>query len=125
MPGFFYHLGYDLGRRLGPKVREANWLLRSLTGTEAEAIQAEAAVGRDLARSFAGQFGACPDGTLQDRVTDLGARLADHVQNRHRRFRFSVVEAPEMNAFALPGGFIFLTRSLVDLCDQDRHGLAF
>jgi predicted Zn-dependent protease len=125
MSGFFHSLGYNLGRVLGPKVREANWIFRSLTGTEAEAIRAETAVGRDLAQSFARQFEACPDRDVRDFLADLGTCLAGRLTNRHRRFCVSVVQAPEINAFALPGGFIFLTQSLVEFCDRDRHALAF
>jgi predicted Zn-dependent protease len=125
MPDLFYSLGYNLGRYLSPRLREANWLLRSLTGTEAEAIRAEFAVGRDLARSFSRQFGTCPDAVVNDLVTDLGTRLAHRVTDPHWRFTFAVVTAPEVNAFALPGGFVFLTRSLVEFCEQDRDELAF
>jgi len=42
MAGFFY----NLGRLVGPKVRKAEWVVRSLTGSEAEAVRAEQAVGR-------------------------------------------------------------------------------
>ena len=52
MAGFFY----NLGRMIGPKVRKAKWVVRSLTGTEAEAILAEQAVGRDLAQAFLEQL---------------------------------------------------------------------
>ncbi len=37
MAGLFYHLG----RLVGPKVRQANWVYRSLAGTEAESVRAE------------------------------------------------------------------------------------
>src|SRR5262249_908385 len=48
MPGFFY----QIGRLVGSNLRKANWVARSLAGTEAEAARAEHAVGRDLAASF-------------------------------------------------------------------------
>jgi len=47
MAGFFY----KLGRMVGPKVHKAEWVFRSLTGTEAEAIVAEQSVGRALAQA--------------------------------------------------------------------------
>jgi beta-barrel assembly-enhancing protease len=125
MPDLFYTLGYNLGRALSPRLRQANWLLRSLTGTEAEAIRAEFAVGRDLARSFSRQFEVCADPAVHDLVTELGTRLADRVTVPDWRFTFAVVTPPEVNAFALPGGFVFLTRSLVEFCERDRDELAF
>ncbi len=48
MSGLFY----NLGRKLGPKVRKAKWLWQSVTGTEADAIRVEHEVGRDLAREI-------------------------------------------------------------------------
>jgi predicted Zn-dependent protease len=35
------------------------------------------------------------------------------------------VNVPEVNAFALPGGFLFVTRPLLDLCGRDPHETAF
>jgi predicted Zn-dependent protease len=125
MPGFFYKLGYHLGRQVGPKLRQANWIVRSLTGTEEEAIRAERAVGRDLEQAFASQFEPCPDPAVRDLVTGLGSRLAGKVENREWRFRFHVVEAREVNAFALPGGVIFLTRSMTEFCAREENELAF
>src|SRR5262249_17295894 len=55
--GFFY----KLGRFLGHQSRKANWAFRSLTGTEAEAVRAETAVGHDLARDVLEQTEADPD----------------------------------------------------------------
>jgi len=125
MPDLFYTLGYKLGRALSPRLHEANWLLRSLTGTEAEAIRAEFAVGRNLARSFGQQFEVCAEPPVHDLVMELAARLVPHVTDPNWRFTFAVVTAPEINAFALPGGFVFLTRSLVEFCERDRDELAF
>jgi Zn-dependent protease with chaperone function len=35
------------------------------------------------------------------------------------------VAAPFANAFALPGGFVFITKPLLDLCNHDRNEIAF
>jgi predicted Zn-dependent protease len=40
-------------------------------------------------------------------------------------YNFEVIKGNQPNAFALPGGFIFITRSLVELCERDRDELAF
>jgi len=44
---------------------------------------------------------------------------------RRREFRFSLVRAGVSNAYALPGGFVFITEPLLDLCAEDRDELAF
>jgi predicted Zn-dependent protease len=121
MSGFFY----NLGRLVGPQLRKANWVYHSLTGTEADAVRAEYAVGRDLAWAMAQQMEVERDPDVARFLDDLGARLAACVADRDRRFYFRAVRAPEVNAFALPGGFIFLTRSLLELCDWDCDETAF
>jgi predicted Zn-dependent protease len=121
MAGFFYRLG----RMVGPRLRKANWVYRSLTGTAAEAITAEHAVGRDLAQAFLQQLETDGDPAVRARLDALGARLSACVRERRWRFQFLAVRAPEVNAFALPGGFIFVTRRLLAECGPDQDGLAF
>jgi predicted Zn-dependent protease len=121
MAGFFYHLG----KLAGPRIRKANWLFRSLTGTEAEAIQAEFQVGRDLAQAIPQEWELDPDPVTAQLLQEIGARLAGRVKNRHRSFAFQALQAEESNAFALPGGFIWVTRPLVELCERNPDELAF
>jgi predicted Zn-dependent protease len=121
MAGFFY----NLGRLVGPKVRKAEWVLRSVAGTESEAIMAEQAVGRDLARAFLEQLEPERDPAARQHLDSLAARLSAGLPDRRRGFRFLAVRAPEVNAFALPGGYVFVTRRLLDVCSWDHAELAF
>ena len=121
MGGFFY----NLGRTVGSQVRKAKWVYNSLTGTEADAIGAENEVGRDLAWAFVQQTPVVRAAAAERFLTDLGARLAGAVAVPGRRFRFALVEGAEPNAFALPGGYVFLTRPLLELCAGDAGETAF
>ena len=121
MANFFY----NLGRLVGPKMRKAKWVVSDLTGTEADAIAAEYQVGRDLAQSFLQQLAMEPDPAVQTILDDLGGRLTNCLKNRQRRFQFFAARSPELNAFALPGGFIFVMRPLLEFCYWDRDELAF
>jgi predicted Zn-dependent protease len=121
MGGFFY----NLGRAVGPALRKGRWLYESVAGTEADALRAEYAVGRDLAQAFLAEMQADPDPAARQLVHDLGATLAGRIRNRQWRFQVTSVLGREVNAFALPGGFVFLTRPLLDLCGGDRDELAF
>ena len=121
MDGFFYRLG----RLAGPAVRKGKWFWRSLAGSEADAIRAENEVGRDLARVFHEAFPPDPDDAARSLVHEVGTALAARVRNKLRRFSFAVVAAETPNAFALPGGYIFLTRPLLDLVERDRDEVAF
>jgi len=119
--GFFYRLG----RFLGNQSRKANWAFRSLTGTEAEAVRAEEAVGRDLARDVLGQVEADPDPDVARWLAEVGGLLAAAVGQKERSFAFRSLMVPEPNAFALPGGFIFVSRALLRLCQGSHDDLAF
>jgi beta-barrel assembly-enhancing protease len=121
MAGFFY----NLGRLVGPKVRKAEWVVRSLTGSEAEAITAEQAVGHDLARAFLEQMQPDHDPAARQHLDYLAARLTAGQPDRRRGFRFLAVRSPEMNAFALPGGYVFVTRRLIEVCSWNHDELAF
>ncbi|UCF16025.1 MAG: M48 family metalloprotease [Phycisphaerales bacterium] len=118
-------LFYNLGRKVGPQVRKVKWIWRSMTAAEADAIKIEHEVGRDLAHEVRSQLGRGRDPQVEQMLNDIGREVAGCVANKLRVFSFETLEGAEPNAFALPGGFIFVTISLADLCLRDRDELAF
>jgi predicted Zn-dependent protease len=121
MAGLFY----SLGRLLGPKVRKGQWIWESVAGSEADSLRAERQVGRDLAAAVRAETPPDADAAVRSLVGEVGARLARCVANKARRFDFEVLAGGEPNAFALPGGYVFITRSLVELCEMSPDELAF
>lgn len=121
MSGLFY----NLGRKVGPKVRKAKWMWLSATGSEADTIAVEYEVGQDLAREIRSQLGQNQEMQNTRMLNEIGQRLAGYVANRHRRFAFETIQGTEPNAFALPGGFVFVTKSLLVLCRHDPDEVAF
>ena len=122
---FLPRVGAWLGGQSRKPFRQAKWMWSWLAGTETEAIQAENEYGCECARQFASQFPGKAPREKQEVVAAVGSRLADAVKDRRRQFHFSLVRAGLSNAYALPGGFVFITEPLVDLCAQDRDELAF
>ena len=118
-------IGSLLGVRSRKPFRQAKWMWSWFAGTEAESLQAERDYGRECAREFAAQFPGRPAGAHQALVNTLGSRLAATVKDPRREFRFSVIAAGTPNAFALPGGFVFITEPLVHLCGHDEAEIAF
>jgi beta-barrel assembly-enhancing protease len=118
-------LGNWAGSQSRKPFRQAKWMWSWFAGSEAESLQAERDYGRECAREFAKQFsgGASPAG--QQLVAAVGSRLADAVKDRRREFHFQVAPSPILNAYALPGGFVFITDSLLNLCGHDRDETAF
>src|SRR5690606_27114370 len=54
--------------------------------------------------------GAYPDAKLQAYVDGVGRRLAANSHRAHLPWTFTVLDSPEVNAFALPGGYVYVTR---------------
>jgi Zn-dependent protease with chaperone function len=119
--GFFY----NLGRLAGPAVRKGAWFWRSLTGTEAQRIAAERAVGRDLADAVLRDLPLDEDAAARTLLSEVGAAVAARVRDKRRQFDFFLAAPGPPNAFALPGGFVVATRALLDLVGGERDELAF
>ncbi len=121
MAGFFY----NLGKMVGPPVRKGKWVLRSLTGTKAEILKAEFEVGQDLVREIHNQSDIEPDPESQKHLYEIGAKLTDRLTDKRRHFSFETIAGNEPNAFAVPGGFIFMNRALAELCGWQEDEVAF
>ncbi len=124
-PGLLPQIGTQLGDRSRKPFRQAKWIWSSFTGTEDESIRAEREYGYECARAFATQFSNTVSHSDQELVASIGAKLADAVNDSRREFRFSAAGSPLANAYALPGGFIFITGALLDLCERDHNKIAF
>lgn len=110
-------LGGLLGQNARKPMRQAKWMWATLGGSEEEVQKAEDEFGKECAREFEAQFRNAVDPRLEALVRDVGGRLAGAAVSG-RRFAFRVVAAPAANAFALPGGFVFVTDSLLELCER-------
>src|SRR5688572_4000191 len=76
--------------------------------------QQELAMGRKLHAEFERESGGLyPDAQVQQYVDAVGQSLARHAGRPNMAWRFSVVNSDKVNAFAVPGGYIYLTRGLL------------
>ncbi|MGE5293752.1 MAG: M48 family metallopeptidase [Solirubrobacterales bacterium] len=118
-------LFYHLGRKMGPKVRKARWMWASAAGTQADMVRLEHGVGLDLAHEAKQQLQMDAETRTREILDQVGGRLVARVADKLRTFHFDAFLCGEPNAFALPGGFIFVSRPILDLCDWDEHEIAF
>jgi predicted Zn-dependent protease len=78
----------------------------------------EVALGRQYAEQVEAQLPLVRDPEINAFVADLGGRIARNTDRADLAWHFRVVDAPEINAFALPGGFVYLNRGLIERADQ-------
>lgn len=93
------------------------FLLVILSGCVTE--QREQEMGDMMAIDINAQIPLVDDPVLNAYVTSLGRVLARVSERPHLEYRFYVINSPTVNAFALPGGHIYLTRGLIE---QTRSG---
>ncbi|MEO8201269.1 MAG: M48 family metalloprotease [Gemmatimonadota bacterium] len=73
----------------------------------------EIAMGQQGAQDVAQSIGLYNDQQAQTYVSGIGKRLAALTERPSLPWTFQVVDDPAVNAFALPGGYIFVTRGLM------------
>lgn len=73
----------------------------------------EIAMGQEAAQQVVGTIGLVPDSALQRYVSGIGLTLARASERPNLPWSFGVIDDPMVNAFALPGGPIFITRGIM------------
>ena len=77
--------------------------------SESQEIQ----MGREADQQITAQLGLYADDSAQQYVSSLGRALAAKSERPDLPWSFKVVDDPIVNAFALPGGFIYITRGIM------------
>lgn len=75
--------------------------------------QEEIQIGRQSDAQIREEMGLYDDPALQEYVRTIGARLVGAAHRPNLPWTFAVVDEPAVNAFAVPGGFIYLTRGIL------------
>lgn len=114
-----------LGFKLGKTAANAKNVFDLVAGGEEESLRAEIRLGQDLAGGLLERLPLAAPSRNTDFVTDVGRWLAGALKNRQMPFAFRVVSERSLNAFALPGGHIFVSGPLLDLCQWQRDEIAF
>jgi len=79
----------------------------------------DARVGAEASRDVEAEIGLLGDPELDAYVNELGKKLLRGVPRRSFHYQFSIVDQFEPNAFALPGGYIFISRGLLALANSE------
>jgi predicted Zn-dependent protease len=82
-------------------------------------VEQEKKLGEEEDKKVAQEMGLLNDAALDGYVDSLGQRLAKESPRQDVSYRFHVVDMAEPNAFALPGGYVYVTRGLLALVNTE------
>ena len=86
-------------------------------------VQDDVKLGRDASRQVEQQFPLLNDSLTERYVEDVGARLVAAIPSEFRQpsfaYEFDVVNARDINAFALPGGPMYVNRGMIEAAKNE------
>lgn len=80
----------------------------------------EVALGRDMDEQIRRQLKVVNDPVLLSRLESIGRKIAYASDRQDLEYKFRVVEDKELNAFAVPGGFLFVNTGLLEKANDDE-----
>ena len=114
-----------IGYRLGKTAAKAKNIFDLVAGEGEESLRAEIRLGHDLASALLERVPLIQENPDTRFAQDIGRWLGGHLQEKGRSFTFRVTAEPALNAVALPGGHVFVSAPLLQICQGQRDEIAF
>jgi len=102
-------------KKLKEKAEKAQEALKPMS------VEEEKAVGREVAAKLIAAVGLMPDDVLTDYANLVGATVAAQSERQEVPYRFAVLNSDTVNAFSAPGGYIFITKGALLLCEDEAE----
>lgn len=83
--------------------------------------QQEVQVGAEEHPNIIKEFGEYQNAQVQAYVREVGARVTKNTERPDVQYKFFVLDSPIVNAFALPGGYIYISRGLLALAENEAQ----
>jgi predicted Zn-dependent protease len=83
--------------------------------------QQEIALGQEMDVEVRREMGVYDDANLQEYVSSIGLQLAKQSERPALPWHFAIVDSPAVNAFALPGGYIYLARGILPFLEDEAQ----
>jgi len=83
--------------------------------------QQEISLGKQTDVEIRSQYGAYDSPSLEEYVKKAGMTLTLHTHRPHLVYHFAVLDTPVVNAFALPGGYIYVTRGILAMMNSEAE----
>ncbi len=114
-----------IGFRLGQKAAQARNAFDLMGGDEAGSLRAEIRLGRDMAAALLERTPLVEENESTEFAAQIGRWLAGRVKERKLPFTVRVTAEREPQALALPGGPVFVSWPLLEMCQGERDEIAF
>jgi len=83
--------------------------------------QQEIQMGAQAHQEVLKEYAALDNPVLQAYVNEVGQRLAKQSHRPNLQWHFTVVDSPDVNAFALPGGYVYITRGIMAYLNSEAE----
>ena len=100
---------------------EAGRLMLQALAAGSVTPEQEQEIGSQIAGNLLGAVPLVDDQKLQAYVNQVGRWVAAQTERRDSQWRFGVLQSADVNAFAAPGGYVFVTKGLYDLLDSEAE----
>lgn len=115
---------FDFGKlgdldKLGSKFKEVKEKTKYLRGDVS--LEEERAMGRQIAATLIAAAPAVENKDLQAYVNQVGRWVAQHSERPDLAWTFAVLDTNTVNAFAAPGGYVFITKPLFLLLQNEAE----
>ncbi len=81
----------------------------------------EIAMGQETDQAIRQQYGIYDDKALNDYVDRIGQSMVPNSHRPNLKHHFAVLDTPVVNAFAAPGGYIYVTRGILALMNSEAE----
>lgn len=84
--------------------------------------ETELSMGQQGDKEVIAQYGLYSDKSLQLYVNEIGQKLVSNLSDREfSKYFFKIVDSADINAFALPGGYIYVTRGILAVINNEAE----
>ncbi|MBL4780900.1 MAG: M48 family metalloprotease [Porticoccaceae bacterium] len=80
-----------------------------------------AKIGQEMYDEVTAQTPVLVDKKITDYVNTVGQKIARHSDEPDRQYTFTVLDSPDINAFATPGGYVYINRGLLAYMNSESQ----
>lgn len=108
-------LGFITGCSVNPLTGQKDFT-GLMSPQQEESIGAEQ--HQEIIKEYGGEY---KNRAIQSYVDEIGQKMARHSDRQDVTYRFTVLDSPIVNAFALPGGYVYVTRGTLAIANNEAE----